>query len=1260
MQDCKIFALITMIFSFASPSAGADFMRGKVVMENGDAPPVRVVIQRICPGGAARPESLTNKQGIYIWPVTENLTVACSLRAVLAGYVSSTIELSYDRLYFSPELPSITLQAAGEGVKPDGSPVLTGAAAKSWTLAMKASAAKNWGEAERLLRMTLHAAPSFAPAWNSLGAVCQYQKKTEDARDAFQHAVKLDPDLLTAYLNLARLEIGAKQWPEAAKDADSLIKADKSHRYLEAYLVVAVARYALHDLDGARATLDIALPLDKKHELPWLEFFMGAVLGAKGDREGGAVHLRKYLELAPKGSGAEEVKTYLDNLASANATALLPLPAESDLLPAAVDANLPVVGDTWVPGGMKALGKLARLKVTPSYDTFFLEYCRAISMESLSANTMRTPGFSANIKAYMEAVAQLAALGENRGDRTVITLSLASPEQIQKARRILSLLGWAVVEEDGAARIDPGDQMADGPRQQIPALFDVDEVTMQRTLESGRNFQFEIPSENASLTGGVAWWGALMKEFSSLPGGLAEAFERDPRRAKTYAALAAMPLVASKAVVGKLGLRVLAAQYSDVLWLYSDKFSVSSGSVEVPGGVEAEKVWAKLAGANPRDPPAFFRALLASDRGRVAAFYSALAHADAAHQRFFTKDGARAGRFYAWYRNSDELRDGIGRPARIWRPDFFQNVPLDDQGNVRFPGGKATWANNSLSDADALLHLSSPEALIAIAQLEKKRGAPFDQVSASLLALHFNEWHALFPYFEEIPGLGRGEFESLNGFSSAVAGYSRPKQNMVMGEWHSLVALIVLGRKAGSLDGATAAGAFRHACEGLLQDDYSARAVAVLREIAGVAPSLDDAVADGLLRLDASKRAAFERVRELQAAPRLEALGRSPDPAGTLAALAGLVYGAVVNPEGLLISEDPTLIRKHQYVPDTCDTCGAASLERLHLFSPATLQQSDLAPGSHITGGFMHFDQVARNLVHGGKFGSVATGFLPPTESSANPTRDTAAPPTEATFRTAARLVQVFATITDGRGRYVDDLTADQFAVLENGKPVRIAAFENGTSDVSCTLLLDTTESMRASLPALKKAALKLIGGLRPNDSVAVYALKGGITELQSFTTDKNAAARAVLQTEPGGMTALYDGLVRTVRDIAGRAGKKAIVVFTDGDDNISLLPGETASLRAKTAGVPIYTIAKGSELHAETLRQLDSISRATGGMSFAPHSSSEMLSAFDKVYQDVMHGYLLAFKQPEVEGHTWRTIEVVLKSPKGRKVRARDGYYPE
>jgi VWFA-related protein len=168
------------------------------------------------------------------------------------------------------------------------------------------------------------------------------------------------------------------------------------------------------------------------------------------------------------------------------------------------------------------------------------------------------------------------------------------------------------------------------------------------------------------------------------------------------------------------------------------------------------------------------------------------------------------------------------------------------------------------------------------------------------------------------------------------------------------------------------------------------------------------------------------------------------------------------------------------------------------------------------------------------------------------------------------------------------------------------------------------------------------------------------VTELQTFTTDKAAAARAVLKTEPGGMTALYDGLVRVVRDIAGRAGKKAIVVFTDGDDNLSLLPSEAAILRAKTTGVPIYTVAKGAELHEATVQQLAAISRSTGGLSFTLRSSSEIQGVFEKVFEDVMHGYLLAFQAPEAEGHTWHTIEVVLKPPKGRKVRARDGYYPE
>jgi hypothetical protein len=294
------------------------------------------------------------------------------------------------------------------------------------------------------------------------------------------------------------------------------------------------------------------------------------VRSAEGDREGAAEHLKKYLALAPGADDANAVRSYLENLDAANQALALPTP--NALVPSPVDSDLPVVGDAWVPGGLKALAAMAHVKAAPSYENFFVEYCRAIAAETSKTNDARTPGYAANLEAYMIAVADLTRLGEQRGDKTVITISLTDSANIAKAQQILPRLGWTVVEEDGATRVAPGEQSADGPRQLIPAVFGIDELAMQRDLDSGKRFEFEIPSERASLMGGVAWWGGMLQSFAGLPGGLAEAFERDPRLAKTYAALAAMPADAAKALVAPLGLRMLAGAYSEPLWLYSDRF----------------------------------------------------------------------------------------------------------------------------------------------------------------------------------------------------------------------------------------------------------------------------------------------------------------------------------------------------------------------------------------------------------------------------------------------------------------------------------------------------------------------------------------------------------------------------------------------------------------------------------------------------------------------------------------------------------------
>jgi VWFA-related protein len=290
---------------------------------------------------------------------------------------------------------------------------------------------------------------------------------------------------------------------------------------------------------------------------------------------------------------------------------------------------------------------------------------------------------------------------------------------------------------------------------------------------------------------------------------------------------------------------------------------------------------------------------------------------------------------------------------------------------------------------------------------------------------------------------------------------------------------------------------------------------------------------------------------------------------------------------------------------------------------------------------------------------AVDAGSDPARGSGSSGRTDT--PAAEADFKTTGRLVEVYATVTDSRGKYADHLNGEEFTILDEKSPQKLTAFEPQSNEISCVLLLDTTGSMQFALPALKNAALRLISELRPEDSVAVYSFSDSVIERQTFTTDKAAAKRAVLRTQAFGDTAIYDALARVGQDLAGRAGKKVIVLFTDGKDNASTLNPDAAIQRAKAIGVPIYTIAQGEAIgHKDLLDQLEGISKSTGGVAFAIEKPSEIGKVFDRVSEDLTHGYLLSFQPPPSESPAWRGIQVVIGGSRGLKVRAREGYYPE
>lgn len=266
-----------------------------------------------------------------------------------------------------------------------------------------------------------------------------------------------------------------------------------------------------------------------------------------------------------------------------------------------------------------------------------------------------------------------------------------------------------------------------------------------------------------------------------------------------------------------------------------------------------------------------------------------------------------------------------------------------------------------------------------------------------------------------------------------------------------------------------------------------------------------------------------------------------------------------------------------------------------------------------------------------------------------------------AVFRSDVRLVEVHATITDSKGRFLNGLRSEQFEVRDNGEVQPIAAFEPETAGFTCALLLDRTGSMLTSLPSLKSAVLRLIDAFRENDIFAVYTFNTALRRIHDLSHDKAGAKQVVLRTLADGDTALFDSLSAVTVDLAAQKGKKVIIVFTDGDDNSSYLGATTVVQRSKTLGIPIYAVAQGEALkNAALLRLLGEIGHSTGGAAYGVRKASEMEGVFATITSNIQHAYMLAYVAPPADDMRWRTIKVTVSGVKGARIRAREGYYPK
>lgn len=256
-------------------------------------------------------------------------------------------------------------------------------------------------------------------------------------------------------------------------------------------------------------------------------------------------------------------------------------------------------------------------------------------------------------------------------------------------------------------------------------------------------------------------------------------------------------------------------------------------------------------------------------------------------------------------------------------------------------------------------------------------------------------------------------------------------------------------------------------------------------------------------------------------------------------------------------------------------------------------------------------------------------------------------------------LVEVFATVTDGGG-LVRGLTAQDFEVLESGKPQTISRFEL-VENLPLTLgfLIDTSTSMASSLIEAQHAADGFLRKLKARDRAFGVGFSTRPYLAMPPTDDIEAVSQALEGMRASGSTALYDGLVTALYYFRGFRGQRALILLSDGEDTASNTEWEKALEYAQRSGVAIYPIGLNvGVLNLDVRHQLSSLAESTGGKVYFVEKSEELGDVYGEIERELRSRYYLAYESGRpADEYGYRPIEV--KSKRGGKVRTASGYYP-
>jgi Ca-activated chloride channel family protein len=251
--------------------------------------------------------------------------------------------------------------------------------------------------------------------------------------------------------------------------------------------------------------------------------------------------------------------------------------------------------------------------------------------------------------------------------------------------------------------------------------------------------------------------------------------------------------------------------------------------------------------------------------------------------------------------------------------------------------------------------------------------------------------------------------------------------------------------------------------------------------------------------------------------------------------------------------------------------------------------------------------------------------------------------------------------VQDRKGAFVPHLTADAFAVFEDGQPQRVTFFEHEDSPVTIGLIVDNSISMQARQELVLAAASAFSHSAHVDDLLFALVFNERVRPVLDsaapFTSDAarldNALRRSVTSR---GRTAFFDAAIEGLAYAeSSTQPRRVLVIIGDGGDNASSRTFVDVLRRAQASDVAIYAVALVDPLDRDANpKRLEELAAATGGRSFSPDNQRSVSEVLQRISSEIRHTYTLAYEPERVPDGSFRRVVVKVTAPGERRVEAR------